>query len=353
MVRTEKGHVKKIELEDYHDLYEDYSELALDKYANKSATQERRRKGVRYYLQWCSENDVDPVSAGEDDIKQYIRYMMGDMSDTALASRYSSVSMFYEFLVNFGSGDGYSLDENPTADVSIENPPFDLQPQSPEYVKVLRREGKENVKALPKERIEQLFGNGGEPEIRNELILRLFWQTGLRADELSRVKVDNIDLRNREIRIRSAKLNPQDHPALYHRYVYYQSNLDELMETWINHGRPGLSPYADDSPYLMLSHQSEQLNPGTLSDVVKEAAHRAGIQEPMYEDAKGDTRWLVTAHRIRHSAISYWANELGMNITSIRRMAGHAKLETTKNYITTSWDEVARDYRHSINQQSD
>ena len=344
MSQFEKEH----ELIEYSELFNNFLEFALGKYDSDDSFDTRER-GVRAWLSWCeggAENSVrvDPLNAGEGEIHAYITELNTEYADTTIASQVSSVAVFYEWAISDPAIDT-SIDENPTADLDLKSK-YNIDPQTSEYVKILRREGRKDVKALPKKRIENLFSHAGKPAIRNELIIRLMWQTALRCDEMTRIKLDNIDWDNRQIRIRSSKLNPDDHPDLYHRYVYWEPNLDLLMKEWAEVARKEEGPYHNESEYLFLTDQSPQMRPSHISRIVKEAAHRAGEQEPMGEDGNGNTRWLITGHRIRHSAISHWANETDLDLHHIRKVAGHAQLDTTMDYITTDWKKV-REAFHS------
>ncbi len=327
---------ESLDLKEHKEVYEEYAEFAANVYENEY-TADTRKRGVRYWLQWCEGNEVDPLIADSDDVTQYLLSILNH-ADTTISGRMTAVTMFYSW-ANYNFDE---VDHNPTEDVDISEEPFDISATTPRYVSVRRKEGVESPKALPKSQITQLFDPVPKPEVRNELLIRILWQTALRADEASRIKLDKIDLNKREIKIRSAKLDA-DH-ELYNRRVYYKPNLDWLMEQWIDKFRPGLTPSSDKSPYLFVTRKSAHVSPNQINDIVRSTAHDAGIQEPMYVDEAGKTRWLVTAHRIRHSAINYWANETNMNLVTIRRIAGHARLETTKGYIDPTWDQVRSDY---------
>jgi len=330
---------KEYELNEYSDLFNSFLEFSIGKYESDSSY-ETRERGVRAWLYWCEENGIDPLQVDEGDVYSYVKDLNTEYADTTIAARVSSVTVFYEW----GISDPEittEIEENPTSDLNLKER-FSIDQQTPEYIKVLRRKGQKNVKALPKERIENLFPHAGTPSTRNELLIRLMWQTALRSDEVARIKLDNINWDDREIRIRSAKLNPEDHPDLYHRYVYWKPNLDLLMKEWVEGERKELGPYHNESEYLFLTDQNPQMRPSHISRIVKEAAFEAGEQEPMGTDGNGNTRWLITGHRIRHSAISYWANETDLDLHLIRKVAGHAKLDTTMDYVTTDWETVRR-----------
>ncbi|ELZ67040.1 integrase [Haloferax prahovense DSM 18310] len=174
----------------------------------------------------------------------------------------------------------------------------------------------------------------------------MLWQTALRSDELSRIRIDNIDFEERDIKIRSSKLNKKDHPRLYHRHVWWEKNLDQLMFKWLETHRSRSSKYAEESPYLFLTTHSEQMRPSHISRIVKEAAHAAGIQEPLTRESSGAVeQWLITGHRLRHSRITQLVNETDMDLNWVRMMAGHAKIDTTLQYVREDWG-LAHDAYH-------
>lgn len=332
----------------YKHIHDDYTGY-ITSIKDKESTIDRRKNDVQRYLDWCEDTNTDPVDVDSQDMDAYIRSIL-DYSPNSTATLLSSVSMLYDWMAN---NRDYALDTDPTAEISLEED-YEVKTNIPLYVTKLLKDGNDAddedriIKALPKARVEQILEHPGQPELRNFLAISLLWQTAMRADELARVRIDNINRDRREIRIRSSKLNPDDHPELYRRRVYYQPSLDKWLDMWLNEARPAYSKYASDSPYLLLTDQNEQMRPSHISRIVKRAAKRAGVQEPMYTDSAGKTRWLVTAHRIRHSTISYWANHTDLDINHIRRLAGHAKLETTLDYISTSWKETREEYHASM-----
>jgi site-specific recombinase XerD len=119
--------------------------------------------------------------------------------------------------------------------------------------------------------------------------------------------------------------------------------LDLLMRRWESK-RSDADP-DEESPYLFIGEKETQLNPSTISRIVKDAAHNADIQEPLVRDTDGSVQqWLYTAHRLRHSRITHLANKTNLNLNFIRMMAGHAKLETTIDYVDPDWEKARTSY---------
>ncbi|MFB6253312.1 MAG: tyrosine-type recombinase/integrase [Halobacteriaceae archaeon] len=161
---------------------------------------------------------------------------------------------------------------------------------------------------------------------------KLMWHTTARSRAIANIKIDNIDRKEGEILIENLKSGKDEAP--YRTVVYPPDRIDPLLTEWLDRGkREGLGPYSDDSSYLFLTHQSEQLRAERLSRKVKWAAQDAGINEKIGTDARGKTRWKVTAHTIRHSAITWLANETDVPLHLVKRQAGHSKYETTLSYV--------------------
>ena len=350
MTRNHKGEFSSNrELQEYKVLYQDYSEWLVIN-TSKQTTIDRRKAGAEAWIAWCEENDCDPAAATPRDIRSFIKSMQVDgLADTTICNRFFSVSKFYHFLKTDPVRGDESV-ENPTSKVDLRRD-HDIS-NTAEYSTVIHREGREDIIAPSYEELKPIFdhapGGTSFSTVRNELICRFFWQTALRSDELARVRVGKIDRDNREIKIRSAKLNKDDHPDLYQRYVFYEPNLDYLLHRWMDK-RSEKDPDGEN-PYLLIGQRGGQLSPAYLSRIVKKAAHAADIQEPLARGSEGDVKqWLYTAHRLRHSRITHLANKTDMDLNFVRMMAGHASMDTTLDYVSPDWDEAREAFHRATN----
>ena len=213
----------------YKPLYDDYSGW-ITATSEKQTTTDRLKEGVKAWLYWCLQEDIDPKAADKRSVNKYIRMMIADdYAKTTITRRFYSVSKYYHFLINDPETE-FDL-ENPTADISLPKD-HDIRNLS-EYPRVLAIDGRKDIIAPSFEQLKPIFANvPGKKDftkVRNELICRLLWQTALRSEELSRVRLDNITWDDRDIELRSAKLNQEDHPDLYFRHVWWEPNIDYLM----------------------------------------------------------------------------------------------------------------------------
>lgn len=183
---------------------------------------------------------------------------------------------------------------------------------------------------LSSEEVETLAKNVATPTLRNELVIRLLYQTGLRRAELTKTRLKDIDTDRRIINVRATKSH-------LNRQVWYQANLDTLMSRWVNVNRPALATAGSD--YLFPTTHSEQISPGTINKIVRDAANDTGLQEHVFHDAGGGSQVRITAHTLRHSfAVRSLKN--GMDTRTLQKLLRHAQIETTEKYLRLSKDDV-------------
>ena len=314
----------KYELSEFSDLYDAYGEWVTINEA-KETTATRLKAGVRAWLHWCENNDVHPFEAVESDVRSYIKSLqLDEAAETTITRKVASVSKYYHFLLTDPDTDA-DVGVNPTADIQLRKD-YNIT-NSSEYVTVLHQENRDDIIALDCDRITPIFdhvpGKREAIRVRNKLICMMFWQTAVRSDELSRMRVANIDWEHGEIEIRSSKLNRDEHPDLYKRRVWWEENLDYLMRRWEDK-RADFDPDGD-CPYWFVTENGTQMDSAYMSRLVKRAATNAGVNEPLVRGPDGDVeQWLFTAHRLRHSRITYLANDpVNMDLNALRKMAGH------------------------------
>ncbi|WP_254272425.1 tyrosine-type recombinase/integrase [Haloarcula marina] len=173
-------------------------------------------------------------------------------------------------------------------------------------------------------------------KLRDELIVRLLFQTGARVTELCNIRVSDVDREARSVNIRGK--------GRKNRTVYYQPSLTFLMDVWLDERRPAVY-YADESEYLYPTSHSEQITRQTVEEVVREAAKEAGLQSEYGENADGHTLHSVTPHVIRHS-FAMAALEEGWDVYTLSQALGHESTEiTTSTYLHDDEEKVRNAFR--------
>ena len=162
---------------------------------------------------------------------------------------------------------------------------------------------------------------------RDDAILALFYDTGLRRGELSQVDREMLDLEDSTLRIPAGiqKDYPNDNtpdPATF--------ELDPEGElATVRTLRGYLNTKDDTSTALFPSQKSDRLGGKALNDVVKKAAERATVRPHTYSGRGSPDD--VTAHTLRHSVAYRLLHEYDdYTLYDVRNRLRHATILTTE-----------------------
>jgi integrase/recombinase XerD len=189
------------------------------------------------------------------------------------------------------------------------------------FVKVLRRPYREIDLVYPK-RPERLPVILSEEEVArliesacssyHRVILMTLYGTGLRREELSRLKLTDVDSQRMVIHVRQGKGNKD-------RDVTLSPRLLEVLRAYWRWRKPKTYLF----PSLLRTRPEQPITSKTVWYAVREAARRAGIKKK------------VSPHLLRHS----WATHLlerGTDLKTIQVLLGHVDLESTTIYLHLS-----------------
>lgn len=325
-----------------HVVDEDAGQDNTDTYRN-------RKSNIISWASWCAKNDVDFFAPKESDLWAHVDDIYGTLAHTSISARTSSICIHYLWASNRDH-----ISKNPFDGFSLDDYELDIDANTPKQISVLISRGElkdENVIAIPPKAVKAIWQEADSLLV--ELGIRLMWETGLRAKELSTIeigkteyddetgeqlrpdwsenKLGHLDRKERHISIKTAKTTPKDDN--HWRDVWYSDQLDRLLHEYITGVRTE-SKYHKESPYLFVTSKKPQIRPSWISRKVKEAAYDAGLNEPLYTDAAGKNRHLITGHTLRHSFASYRANHSDMKLHILANTMGHRKLDTTRKYIS-------------------
>ncbi|MFQ5815032.1 MAG: site-specific tyrosine recombinase/integron integrase [Candidatus Hydrothermarchaeaceae archaeon] len=139
--------------------------------------------------------------------------------------------------------------------------------------------------------------------VRDKLVLRLLYVTGIRLGELLRIKVKDIDLKNGTIQIRGK--GDKTRTVLILDKLIGDGTVD-MLDAWINGKKQ------EDLLF-------EGLSPRAVQMAVKIYAQKAGIKKQ------------VTPHKLRHSFATRLISE-GVRTESVQKLLGHESITTTQIY---------------------
>lgn len=313
----------------------------LDKEGTKldESSAKRRKEDIKEFLDWLDSRgtqdfqDVSPI-----DIEDYLLDLSSDYAGGTVSLRYSSVNKLFREIQKRGI-----IDENPADEIDLQED-IGITFNATKKAEKAKEKSENGIVYIYPEDKELMCEseNLPKPKDRNELLIRLFWQTGIRRQELRDLKIENIDRQNRIIKVWSDKTEDD-------RKVTYKPNLDSLFDLWLTQRR---SYKHANSPYVFITRRSERMGHNTIGKVVRKTAERAGIQEVLYQDAKGHDRHLITPHTLRHS-FAIWSvrrkdeSDSKMDIRTLQKAMGHGSLETTQKYLQFSEDAYINELKIS------
>lgn len=307
-----------------------YIEHYLDAQQGKAEeTVKARRSDLKDFQKWLNSEGygVEEVDSGK--LHQYFSGLQAEnYAPATIGGRWESVRQLYEHL---------QLEDEIEEDEIEEHPMDDLKRSRYLDSKERGHVESEEIQYLSKEEVEQLVANVTPPKLRNRLLIRLLFQTGMRANEVTRVRLRDIDRDEHSIKAYSKKTGDT-------RTVYYQESLDFLLDEWLDGGYRDSFQYAKDSEYLFVTRRDGKMRDEQVNEVVRKAADRAGIQEVIYTDKNGNPRHRVTGHILRHSHAVY-SLKCGIDLRRLQIHMGHESLKMTEEYLKVLDDDVRDAYR--------
>lgn len=152
---------------------------------------------------------------------------------------------------------------------------------------------------------------------RNRMMLIVMLDTGLRASELCALTMQDVDVRNRQIKV----LGKGDKE----RVVPISAKTAKALWKFLS-GRD----QAAKAP-VWVGQNGKQINRKTLMLMLNRLQERSGVRN-------------VHAHRFRHTfAINYLRN--GGDVFTLQRILGHSSMSMVKRYLALAQSDVAAAHR--------
>ncbi|MCQ6275871.1 tyrosine-type recombinase/integrase [Bacillus sp. V3B] len=251
------------------------------------------------------------------DIRKWIHEMLNptDLKPLATSSinrRLNSLRSFYSWATK-----NKRLQHNPMQDIQ------DLKSADEDSEKIMWLTEDEFEELLNKLRKKPVKSRGVDPEEkyrRDRAIIYLFTYAGLRVHELSNLKLMDIDLDLKRVRIvgKGKKI----------RTIPISDTLLVEIQDWLTFraDRAKKKPHVDQSPYVFYSQRSPKFTV-------------RGIQT-MIEGYSLQNKKL-TPHMFRHTFCKWMLKATNNDIEKVRRLAGHSNIATTSRYLKDSYRDLA------------
>jgi integrase/recombinase XerC len=289
---------------DYLQLEKKYSPHTVNAYLNDVGYFESFNKNQ------FNEENIEHVNYSQ--IRSWIVSLVDDnISNVSVNRKIASLKAFYKFLLKTKQ-----IEVSPLLKHKALKTPKTLQIPFSE---------KEVVDVL-----NQIENPVGFEEIRNKLIIDLFYTTGIRRTELIHLKTSNVDASNNTIKVLGKRNKERILPLLpiVSRQLILYFNERAHLET------------VRDNDFFFLTKKGLKLNDSFVYRLIN--TYFSTVSEKVKK----------SPHILRHTFATHLLNN-GADLNSVKELLGHSSLASTQIYTHSSLSELKKVYEeaHPRNQK--
>ena len=269
---------------------------------------------IKRFLKEMNLESNDYVTAA--DIRKWVNEMLTPTEGTALAvstinRRLNSLRSYYAWAIK-----NNRLQKNPMLDIR------DLKSADDDSEKIMwltEDEFEELLYIVRKKPVNSRGVNPEEKYRRDRAIIYLFTYAGLRVDELSNLKINDIDLEMKRIRIVGKGMKVRSVPisnVLLAEIKDWFAFREEMAKK---------KPHVEESPYVFYSQRSPKFTVRGIQTMIE------GYSLPNKK---------LTPHMFRHTFCKWMLKATNNDIEKVRRLAGHSNIATTSRYLKDSYSDL-------------
>ncbi len=309
-------------IREYFDDLDDGTDDNIEHMRDEKSTR-KYKTDLRCYDDWLDERGIESVmDVTPGDARAWGSYLANGFNGTTKRNRWDRVKTFHDWLVAMEYTNRNPMerwnDKKRTKWGMTKDTKQEQEMEDGERYAVTQDDVRTMEKHVKRHRV------------RDQLIIRIMWQTGMRRGELSHLELDDIDRENREITIRKSISKSK-----YTRVVSYQPSLDGLLADWIDSGHRDKYDPDGNLDYLLVSERGKRMRGERINEIIREAADDAGINRSMYTDSnKSGDRRKISSHNLRVGYGTYMVNETDAGLWEVSKLLGHSSVKITeKRYV--------------------
>lgn len=281
------------------DKYLEYLQV-VKKYSNKTIVS--YYNDLLEYNEFINNNFLNILNINYDDVKEYMKYLYSlSISKSSISRKLSSIRGLYNYLVR--------------EDIIIDN--LFNKISNPKKDKYL-------PKFLSNNDLDKLFSictYDNPINQRNSVIIELLYATGIRVNELVNIKINDLELNERTIKV-LGKGNKE-------RIVVFNNHTKKAIYTYLNDGYYMFNK--KNTGYLILNKNGDKLSDRYVRNIINKLVVKANI------DIK------ISPHTFRHTFATDMLEE-GSDLMTVKELLGHESLNTTSIYTHITNEQVRKVY---------
>ena len=283
----------------YIDKYLEYLEK-IKKYSDK--TTESYKNDLIEYNEFLGNNFTSILEVDKEVVNKYLKYLYErDLNKNSICRMLSSVRGLYNYLVR-----EEIIDSNIFS--SISNPKKEMF--LPKFL---------SDKEMDK--IFEVSTDNNSMEQRDALIIELLYATGLRVSELVNIKIKDIDMNNKTIKVLGK--------GSKERIVLYNNHTKDALNKYLNDGYHELNK--KNNNYLILNKNGDKLSDRYVRNIINKLVRKAGLNIK------------ISPHTIRHTFATDMLEE-GADLVTVKELLGHESLNTTSIYTHITNEQIKKTY---------
>lgn len=259
---------------------------------------------LREWADWVTDgcpDRLDPMSVTQSDLRAWVAYLSRTgRSARTIRRKISALRSFFRYLCR-----RHGMQSNPAAELQTARPDRTL----PVFVRT------RELNSI----IDAEVDSTDFEQVRDRLIMTMFYTCGLRCSELINLRDADINLHSSELKV-TGKRNKD-------RVLPFGSELSEMI-TLYRTLRPS-GPGPDGEFFTRRNGQS---------------LYRKAVYNLVHGALEGTTAARKSPHVLRHTFATDMLNG-GADMDAVRRLLGHSSLATTQIYTHVSLRDLKNNYQ--------
>ncbi len=246
-------------------------------------------------------NESDISKAAKIDLRSYLMKLSGEsLSERSINRKISSLKSYYKYLLKIDS-----IESSPVLGI-----------------KTLKQYNKVQL-PFSEEELNKLFHSegifpSGFNGIRDRLIMDLFYQTGIRRNELIQLKFQDVSFSEKQIKVLGKRNKERIIPV-----------NDELLNQLENYIEVRKIQFPGSHELLFLTQKGKPFYDKLVYNIVN---HYLGLVS---------TKHKKSPHMLRHSFATHLLNR-GAELNAVKELLGHSSLSATQVYTHGSIEQLKK-----------